>query len=78
MGLNKDDKKPKKNAADEAINSNNDDTMVDCLKRKSVALGSEVVFQRPRSSISKQMRKMSEEEEAAILLMVLSCGPVFA
>lgn len=78
MGLNKDDKKPKKVAANDTNTPNNDDTMVDSLKRKLMALGSEVVFQRPRSSISKQRRKISEEEQAAMLLMALSCGSVFA
>lgn len=78
LGMNKDDKKPKIKAANDTNTPNNDDKMVDCLKRKLVALGSEVVFQRPRSTISKQRRKISEEEQAAMLLMALSCGSVFA
>ncbi|KAK1380334.1 GATA transcription factor [Heracleum sosnowskyi] len=78
LGLNNDDKKPKKVAAIDTNTPNNDDTMVDSLKRKLVALGSEVVIQRPRSSISKPRRKISEEEQAAMLLMALSYGSVFA
>ncbi|KAI7729637.1 hypothetical protein M8C21_005075 [Ambrosia artemisiifolia] len=48
-----------------------------CLKKRLMALGSEVVLQRPRSRITKR-RKLGEEEQAAILLMALSCGSVFA
>ncbi|KVH90243.1 GATA transcription factor 16-like [Cynara cardunculus var. scolymus] len=53
--------------------------MVDfCLKRRLMALGTEVVLQRPRSRVTKQRRKIGEEEQAAFLLMALSCGSVFA
>ncbi|KAJ9555175.1 hypothetical protein OSB04_009789 [Centaurea solstitialis] len=49
-----------------------------CLKKRLMGLGSEVVLQRPRSRVTKQRRKLGEEEQAAILLMALSCGSVFA
>ncbi|KAL7596851.1 hypothetical protein Lser_V15G31338 [Lactuca serriola] len=49
-----------------------------CLKRKLMALGTEVVLQRPRSAITKQRRKIGEVEQAALLLMALSCGSVYA
>nr|XP_043607557.1 GATA transcription factor 16 [Erigeron canadensis] len=48
-----------------------------CLKKKLMALGKEVVLQRPRSTIRKQ-RKIGEEEQAALLLMALSCGSAYA
>lgn len=50
----------------------------DSLKRRIMALGREVVLQRPRSNLTKQRRKLGEEEQAAILLMALSCGSVYA
>ncbi|KAK9079534.1 hypothetical protein SSX86_001206 [Deinandra increscens subsp. villosa] len=49
-----------------------------CLKKRLMGLGSEVVLQRPRSRITKRRRKLGEEEQAAILLMALSCGSIFA
>ena len=49
-----------------------------CLKKRIMALGSEVLVQRPRSKVTKHRRKPSEEEKAAYLLMAISCGSVFA
>ncbi|GFZ21718.1 GATA transcription factor 16 [Actinidia rufa] len=46
------------------------------LRRKLLALGKEVVVQ--RSMVEKVRRKLGEEEQAAVLLMALSCGSVFA
>ncbi|CAK9187498.1 unnamed protein product [Ilex paraguariensis] len=55
------------------------------VKRKLFSLGREVVLQRPRpksrstsTAMAKQRRKLGEEEQAAFLLMALSCGYVFA
>ncbi|KAI3449425.1 hypothetical protein Pfo_006090 [Paulownia fortunei] len=44
------------------------------LKRRFMALGSDMVLQRS----GKLMSKLREEEQAAILLMALSCGSVYA
>ncbi|KAK1387516.1 GATA transcription factor [Heracleum sosnowskyi] len=53
-----------------------DNKMADSPKRKPL---SENVLQRPRSSMSKKRRAFGEEERrAAMLLMSLSCGSVFA
>ncbi|CAL5380528.1 unnamed protein product [Camellia sinensis] len=51
------------------------------LRVRLVALGKEVVMmQRQRSPMKRQRtsRKLGEEEQAAVLLMALSCGSVFA
>lgn len=52
------------------------------LRVRLVALGKEVVMlQRQRSPMKRQRsvkRKLGEEEQAAVLLMSLSCGSVFA
>ncbi|KAK1408374.1 hypothetical protein QVD17_40097 [Tagetes erecta] len=86
MGMSKEDKKPKKTAvmtasggdsqSSDLTSSNIDDGF--CLKKRLMALGSEVVLQRPRSRVTKKRRKIGEEEQAAILLMALSCGSFFA
>lgn len=90
MGISK-DKKPKKSTIVPATSSSNSDSQssglttnknsnIDdlCLKKRLMSLGSEVVLQRPRSKVTKQRRKINEEEQAAYLLMALSCGSVFA
>ncbi|KAI3823548.1 hypothetical protein L1987_04987 [Smallanthus sonchifolius] len=89
LGITKDDKKPKKPAMAVTAASGGDSQTSDlttskssnrdvfCLKKRLMALGTEVVLQRPRSRITKR-RKLGEEEQAAILLMALSCGSVFA
>ncbi|KAF8394624.1 hypothetical protein HHK36_020838 [Tetracentron sinense] len=73
LGLNKGvvekEKKYKKN--------NNNDKMGVSLKLRLLGLGREVKLQRS-SMVEKQRRKMGEEEEAAVLLMALSCGSVYA
>lgn len=49
------------------------------LKRKLLSFGRDVVpLQRPRSSTNGQRRKLGEVEQAAFLLMALSCGSVYA
>ncbi|XAR52673.1 hypothetical protein NMG60_11020857 [Bertholletia excelsa] len=53
----------------------------DDLKARLVALGKEVMMlQRQRSPTKRQKtsKKLGEEEQAAFLLMALSCGSVFA
>ncbi|KAI5650882.1 hypothetical protein M9H77_36887 [Catharanthus roseus] len=47
------------------------------LKKKLLTFGRDVALQRPRSTTS-QRRKLGEEEQAAFLLMALSCGSVYA
>lgn len=42
-----------------------------------IGSGSDVALQRPRSN-SNRRRKLGEEEQAAFLLMALSCGSVYA
>lgn len=90
LGMPKEEKKPKKTTM--AATSASGDSQTSglttskgsnmggdfCLKKRLMALGSEVVLQRPRSRVTKQRRKIGEEEQAAILLMALSCGSVFA
>ncbi|KAI7749742.1 hypothetical protein M8C21_015597 [Ambrosia artemisiifolia] len=81
--LTKDDKKPKKtinafgsDSQTSDLTTNKNSTM--CLKKRLLAFRSEVVLQRPRSRVTKKRRMVGEEEQAAILLMALSCGSVFA
>ncbi|CAN4111004.1 unnamed protein product [Withania somnifera] len=63
------------------IGNENDDKLSKVLRVKLMMLGKEVVIlQRQRSSMRKptSQRKLSEVERAALLLMALSCGSVFA
>ncbi|KAG2694689.1 hypothetical protein I3760_08G156300 [Carya illinoinensis] len=52
------------------------------LKTKLMALGKDLLLQRSPSVMKKQRwqrrRKLKEEEQAAVSLMALSCGSVFA
>ncbi|OIT03177.1 PREDICTED: GATA transcription factor 15-like [Nicotiana attenuata] len=95
LGLNKEDKKPKKSMAfgnksiglqQQSCNSSSYSSSGDSknsnfgkknvsssLKREVFPFGKEVILQRPRSS-STQKRKLGEVEQAAFLLMALSCG----
>lgn len=79
MGLNKpgsDDRKSKKTSIIRG-NNNSSSKLSDSMKRGLFALGREVMLQ--RSSKFEKMRKhMGEEEQAAVLLMALSCGSVYA
>ncbi|KAK9072856.1 hypothetical protein SSX86_009291 [Deinandra increscens subsp. villosa] len=89
LGVSKDDKKPKKTAmAASATSASGGDSQTSdlttgnmdglCLKKRLLmAVGSEVVLQRPRSRVTKKRRQIGEEEQAAMLLMALSCGSVF-
>ncbi|KAK4374481.1 hypothetical protein RND71_005158 [Anisodus tanguticus] len=47
------------------------------FKKRLLHFGKEVAMQRPRSN-STHRRKLGEEEQAAFLLMALSCGSVYA
>ncbi|KAK7258974.1 hypothetical protein RIF29_24567 [Crotalaria pallida] len=48
------------------------------LKVKLIGLGDEVLFQHSTSVVKKPRTKLGEEEQAAVCLMALSCGFVFA
>ncbi|KAA8527403.1 hypothetical protein F0562_034882 [Nyssa sinensis] len=80
LGLNKggtEDKKSKKtNNNNNTSNVGNNAKLGESLKRKLLAFGRDVVWQ--RSSVRKQRRTLGEEEQAAMLLMALSCGSVYA
>ncbi|KDP27875.1 hypothetical protein JCGZ_18955 [Jatropha curcas] len=56
--------------------SSNSNRLGDGLKQRLLALGREVLMQ--RSTVEKQRRKLGEEEQAAVLLMALSYGSVYA
>ncbi|CAK9318488.1 unnamed protein product [Citrullus colocynthis] len=73
LGLSKgvvEDKKSKKSS-----NISNS-KLRDSLKQRLLALGREVLMQ--RSTVERQRKKLGEEEQAAVLLMALSYGSVYA
>lgn len=89
LGLsNKEEKKPKKNnsststiTTSDGSSSNNGEDVNNKTANSPEPLfvETENVLQRPRSSMCKKRRKFGEEERrAAMLLMSLSCGSVFA
>lgn len=74
LGLNKaEDKKSKRGNSN---NVSNTKSLGDNLKQRLLSLGREVLMQ--RSTAEKQRRKLGEEEQAAVLLMALSYGSVYA
>ncbi|KAI3469323.1 hypothetical protein Pfo_025986 [Paulownia fortunei] len=90
MGVTKEEKKTKKSSSGKNIslqsNSSNSCTsssadstskLGDSFKKKLWAFGRDVALQRPRSNTTRR-RKLGEEEQAAFLLMALSCGSVYA
>ncbi|XVF38810.1 hypothetical protein REPUB_Repub20aG0134100 [Reevesia pubescens] len=79
LGLNKgEDKKSKRGNGNNSnnISSSNTKNLGDNLKQRLLCLGREVLMQ--RSTVEKQRRKLGEEEQAAVLLMALSYGSVYA
>lgn len=82
LGLNKgghNEKKAKKgsnNTSNSSSNNSSSNGKFDGLKQRLMALGREVLMQ--RSTVEKQRRKLGEEEQAAVLLMALSYGSVYA
>ncbi|KAF3969129.1 hypothetical protein ACB098_02G056800 [Castanea mollissima] len=78
LGLNKEDKKSKRASINGSNNNNhnNNDKISNSLKQRLLALGREVLMQ--RSTVERQRKKLGEEEEAAVLLMALSYGSVYA
>jgi len=74
LGLNKtEDKKSKKSNGN---NNNHNRKLGGSIKSKLLALGKEMAWQ--RSTVEKLRRQLGEEEQAAVLLMALSCGSVYA
>ncbi|KAG5555203.1 hypothetical protein RHGRI_012670 [Rhododendron griersonianum] len=70
---------PKDKKSKRANNNNHiDNKLGDSFKRKMMALGREVVWQRSTAAKLRRHRKLGEEEQAAVLLMALSCGSVYA
>ncbi|XP_022137770.1 GATA transcription factor 16-like [Momordica charantia] len=78
LGLSKgvvEDKKSKKSSSNISSNSSSS-RLRDSLKQRLLALGREVLMQ--RSTVERQRKKLGEEEQAAVLLMALSYGSVYA
>ena len=77
LGLNKtsEDRKSKKSSTNHK-NGGNETKIGDGLKQRLLDLGREVLMQ--RSTVERQRRKLGEEEQAAVLLMALSYGSVYA
>lgn len=73
LGLKTEHKKSKK-----TNNGSNTSKLGDSLKRKLLGLGREVVVQRSSVEELWRRRKLGEEEQAAVLLMALSCGSFYA
>ncbi|XP_061371954.1 GATA transcription factor 15-like isoform X2 [Gastrolobium bilobum] len=90
VGMNKGQEKKREraqNGTSSSSSSSSGDTvgvgggreLRESLKVKLMALGEEVLLQRSPSVLKKQRRNMlGEEEQAAVCLMALSCGFVFA
>ncbi|PON88194.1 GATA transcription factor [Trema orientale] len=76
LGLNKgssDDRKAKRSGNN---GGSSNSKLGDGLKQRLLALGREVLMQ--RSTVERQRKKLGEEEQAAVLLMALSYGSVYA
>ncbi|XP_028788680.1 GATA transcription factor 16 [Neltuma alba] len=69
LGLNKGSIEEKKGKRNSTNNNNGSSKIGDSLKQRLMALGGEVLMQR---------KKLGEEEQAAVLLMALSYGSVYA
>ncbi|XP_073135040.1 GATA transcription factor 15-like [Henckelia pumila] len=87
MGVAKEEKKAKKSGNGRSL-SHQSSSSNSCtgssggesggkIGKKLWAFGLDVAWQRPRSN-THQRKKLGEEEQAAILLMALSCGSVYA
>lgn len=74
LGITKEEKKSKRGNSNSSNSSSN--KLGDSLKQRLYALGREVLMQ--RSSVEKQRKTLGEEEQAAVLLMALSYGSVYA
>ncbi|KAJ7980327.1 GATA transcription factor [Quillaja saponaria] len=74
LGLSKstENKKGKRNSS----SGGSSNKLGDSLKQRLLAMDREVMLQRSR--VERQRRKLGEEEQAAVLLMALSYGSVYA
>ncbi|KAI3979050.1 hypothetical protein MKX01_016225 [Papaver californicum] len=59
-------------------NNNSNKIISASLKLRLLAFGREVMLQRSAAMGSTQRQQLGEEEQAAVLLMALSCGSVYA
>ncbi|KAK8661799.1 hypothetical protein V6N13_091393 [Hibiscus sabdariffa] len=80
LGLNKGEeikksKKPTHNSSSSSSSSSSRN-LSDNLKQRLLSLGRQVLMQ--RSTVENQRTKLGEEEQAAVLLMALSYGSVYA
>ncbi|XP_073135121.1 GATA transcription factor 15-like [Henckelia pumila] len=75
VAIKEDKKKPKKSKNIQNGSSSSSKINLS-LKNKLWELDRDLVLQRPRSNIN-QRRKLGEEEQAAFLLMALSCSSVY-
>ncbi|XP_022722673.1 GATA transcription factor 15-like [Durio zibethinus] len=78
LGLNKGEDKKSKRENSNGSNScsSNTKNLGDNMKQRLLSLGRQVLMQ--RSTVENQRRKLGEEEQAAVLLMALSYGSVYA
>ena len=79
MGISKgntEDKKGKRSVNGGSSGNNSNKQIGNSLKQRLLALGREVLTQ--RSTVERQRKKLGEEEQAAVLLMALSYGSVYA
>jgi len=82
LGIKSEEKKPKKSGNSNSSGSTSSSStagsnkMGSPLHQRLIAIGREVMMQ--RSTVDRQRRKLGEEEQAAVLLMALSCGSVYA
>ncbi|MCL7034884.1 hypothetical protein MKW94_020246 [Papaver nudicaule] len=58
------------------MNNKKNNKISACLKLRLLAFGREVMLQ--RSAMGSSRQQLGEEEQAAVLLMALSCGSVYA
>ncbi|GMI80155.1 GATA transcription factor 15 [Hibiscus trionum] len=77
LGLNKAEEiKKSKKPTHSNSSSNRTRNLSDNLKQRLLCLGRQVLMQ--RSTVENQRTKLGEEEQAAVLLMALSYGSVYA
>ncbi|KAE8717777.1 GATA transcription factor 15 [Hibiscus syriacus] len=78
LGLNRGEemKKSKKSNHNNSSSISNSRNLRDNLRQRLLSLGRQVLMQ--RSTIENQRTKLGEEEQAAVLLMALSYGSVYA
>lgn len=82
VGMNKGQERKRERAqsrSGKAVGESKNNDLKESLKMKLMAIGEEVLLQRSQTqSVAKKQRKLGEVEQAAVCLMALSCGFVFA